>query len=234
MPWRRFSSAVSGERSQASVRSPPAPAWRRCATGAEGGVDGTALGHAAEHGDTAQVHQLAQLLEADLDLALRHHRGHRRPRAPGATCSRRRSAHAQRSNRRARCRWGRWNSRCARRQHGVAQPRFSPMSGRGAPAPRPPRPSAPVDTAAGNHWPVACSSQRVGRQHDDVERLRRRPRLAASTPPQFDPRLDAAALLPLRGQVTNNRRVAIDEIQCRGRAGHAGSGRVGEGIMTLP
>ena len=139
MPWRRLASAAAGELMKAEQRAHRLGLRRAGAqAGREGGDDlRSPAGSGPTHVDAVQVHQLAELLEAELDLAARHQRAHRHAgrRLHDAVAQSRRRCPSARTAAAAARRWARWNSRCCARPARPARSAASmPMSGRGAPA----------------------------------------------------------------------------------------------------
>ena len=81
MPWRRFSAAVCGDCMKSSSSRTAAGCVDAVHSAAEKVVTICDAGrHLADQIDALQVHQLAALLEAQLDLAARHQRTHRHAR----------------------------------------------------------------------------------------------------------------------------------------------------------
>ena len=206
MPLRRLASAVSGDAMKASSSRTASACADAAHTAPEKVVSiWIGAGSGAEHVDAFQVHQLAELLEAQRHLAARHQRAHRHAgrrlhRARPASARRCPSARTASSARR---RSGRWNSRWwARPARPAARASSLAMSGRGAPV-------SHGDGDAGAHQVHAAAGQRVA-GGDAACRWRPTPgpprrtaspactRLAASTPPT-DSICTAAPPRPLPG-----------------------------------
>ena len=99
MPWRRLASSAAGER----MNSSSARAASGCVDAAQTPPENVvtisqARRHRADHVDAVDMHQLAELLEAQLDFAAREQRAHRHARRRLHEARRDRSAMPQRSN----------------------------------------------------------------------------------------------------------------------------------------
>ena len=202
-----LASAAAGDRMKSSIARAAAGCVEAVHTPAgERGDDLDARRHrSADHVEAFQVHQFAELLEAEVDLAARHQRAHRHARrrlhdARSAISS----AMPQRSNSLASAhaaRTGGVADACAPRARRALSASSVPTSGRAAPVAHRDRHRSSARGRSGCRDDVARRDQlvdRIGGEHDASNGSPACTRLAASTPPTDSISTSLPALLGMR------------------------------------